>query len=109
MFSPLSPRIIKRRTNDNIQVSLLGGLDPEKHLKMGNTLKKLVDERDVLVVGSGQVRCDMEGSINQPGWSRPDSLKPGGALRLPVVFTHAEPARGVNRSAEGRKNMAECA
>ncbi|CAN0011320.1 unnamed protein product [Ectocarpus sp. 12 AP-2014] len=37
-----------------VQVSLLGGLDPEKHLKMGKTLKKLVDERDVLVVGSGQ-------------------------------------------------------
>lgn len=55
----------KTMNERNIQVSLLGGLDPEKHLKMGKTLKKLVDERDVLVVGSGQVRVDVDGSIRR--------------------------------------------
>lgn len=37
------------------KVSLMGNLDPEEHLKMGATLKKLTEEEDAILVCSGQV------------------------------------------------------
>lgn len=37
------------------QVSLLAGLSPDKHLKIGAALRGLMEDEGVLVVGSGQV------------------------------------------------------
>jgi aromatic ring-opening dioxygenase catalytic subunit (LigB family) len=46
-----------------LQVSLLAGLDPKKHMLMGRALRPL-REQGVLIIGSGQATHDLMGSLS---------------------------------------------